>query len=160
MTPADTDLLVALSPPQSASEYAHSSPLCCQRNQHLALGFPTRYRPILLTRSTSGMVGLAIAQHTCIRCKLEIWSILRQVTDSCSECSVPHDVTNCECLPVIVIIICHLRSVAVVSVVHVVPGSVWIRPCARCCSPLPSSFLSTALRSGSPAPTQDLSVFP
>ena len=70
MTPADTDLRVALSPPQSASEYASSSPLCCQRNQHLALGFPTRYRPILLTRSMSRIVGFAIAQHTCIDANL------------------------------------------------------------------------------------------
>ena len=30
MTPADTELRVALSPPQSASEYAYSPPLCCQ----------------------------------------------------------------------------------------------------------------------------------
>ena len=70
MTPADTDLRVILSPPQSASEYASSSPLCCQRNQHLALGFPTRCRPILLTRSMSRMVGFAKALHTGIDANL------------------------------------------------------------------------------------------
>ena len=50
------------SPPQSASEYASNSSLCCQRNQYLALGLPTRYRPILLTRSTSRMVDHRVAQ--------------------------------------------------------------------------------------------------
>ena len=57
-------------PPQSASEHASSSPLCCQRNQHLAHGFPTRYRPILLTRSMLRIAGFAIAQHTCIDANL------------------------------------------------------------------------------------------
>ena len=70
MTLADTDPRVTLSPLQSASEYASSSPLCCQRNQHLALGFPMKYRPILLTRSISRIVGFAKAQRTCIDANL------------------------------------------------------------------------------------------
>ena len=70
MTPPATDLRVALSPPQSASEYASSSPLCCQRNPHFALGLPARYLPILLTPSESRTVGLAIAQHTYIAANL------------------------------------------------------------------------------------------
>ena len=69
ITPADTHRRVALSPPQSASEYASSS-LCCQRNQHFALGFPAKYLPILLTRCMSRTDVFAIAQHTCMDAKL------------------------------------------------------------------------------------------
>ena len=122
----------------SASEYASGSPLCCQRNQHLALGFPTRYRPILVTRSMSRTGELAIAQETCIDAKLRSGR-------SC-ECSVLRDVTTCECLAVIGVVTCHLRSVPVVTVVHVVPLGFSLDPSlsSLVLSPLPSSFLSTA----------------
>ena len=67
ITPAGTDRRVDLSPPQSASEYASSSPRCCQRNRHSARGFTTRYLPsILLTRSMSDTDGFGIGHHTCM----------------------------------------------------------------------------------------------
>ena len=43
------------------------------------------------------------------------------MTDSCNECSEPRDVTSRECLAVIVVVICHLRSVHVVTLTQVVP---------------------------------------
>ena len=58
MTPAETDRRVALSPPQSASSRPPKSLLCSQRNQHFALGLPTRYLPILLTHSISASTVL------------------------------------------------------------------------------------------------------
>ena len=61
MTPAETDRRGALSPPQSASESASKSPLCCQRNQHFALGLPTKYLPILLTHSLAFIPPCRIA---------------------------------------------------------------------------------------------------
>ena len=67
MTPAETDRRYALSPPQSASEEASTSPICCQ---HFALGLPTRYLPILLTHSMSRIDGFAITQHTRIDANL------------------------------------------------------------------------------------------
>ena len=69
-TPADTDRRVDLSPLQWASEHASSSPLCSQWNKHSTRGFPTRYLPILLTRSMSHTDWFAIAQHTCIDANL------------------------------------------------------------------------------------------
>ena len=70
ITPAATDRRVTLSRPQSASEYASRSPTCCQWNKHSVCGFPTRYLPILLTRSRLDADGFAIAQHTCTAANL------------------------------------------------------------------------------------------
>ena len=113
MTPADTDRRVALSPPQSASEYASSSPLCCQRNQNLALGFPTRYLPNLLTRSMSRTDSFVIAQHTCIDANLRSGRScdkkLIRATNATYFVTSPPVVTR------------HLRSVTVVTVTHAVP---------------------------------------
>ena len=40
-----------------------SSPLCCERNEHLAFGFPAVYLPILFTLSTSRTGGFAIEKR-------------------------------------------------------------------------------------------------
>ena len=109
------------SSPQSASEHASSSPLCCRRNQHLALGFPNEVSPNSLDAFHVAHRWLCHRTAHLHWRELEIWSILRQVTDSCHECSVPCDVTICECLAVWVTVFRHLRSVPVVTVVRVVP---------------------------------------
>ena len=57
----------------------------CQRNKHSACGFPTRYLSIRLTFSMSDVVGFAIAKHTWHDAKLEIWPVLRQITDPRNE---------------------------------------------------------------------------
>ena len=71
------------------------------------------------------------------RRQLEVWSILRQVTDSCHECSAC-DVTMCKCLAVGVIVVRHLRSIPVVTVVGVVP------PVSSLSLPLSTSALPLA----------------
>ena len=143
IAPADTDRRVALSPPfQSASEYASTLPLCCQRNQHVAFGLPARYLPILLTRSESRTDGLAIA-HYAIDANMR--------SGRSHKCSVHRDVTSCECLTVFSPSLCHLYSVPSVLVTHVVPIvlgfslSLALSPSSspqrresRCGSPVPS----------------------
>ena len=78
-----------------------------------------RYRPLDSLHVAHGRLHHRTAHWH--RCELDTCSVLRQVTDSRSECSVPRDVATCECLAVIVIITCHLRSVTVVTVVHAIP---------------------------------------
>ena len=149
-TPADTDRLVA-------------SPVSVRIQ--LATLLPTKPAP--RSRPPDEVSSDPRPRHRTThlhRCKLEIWSILRQVTDSCSECSVPSDAATCECWAVVVIIICHLQSVPVVTVVHVVPFVFSLGLF------LSSSLLSLAFilpfhgtrwsRSDSLTLTQDLSVFP
>ena len=119
ITPADTNRRVALSPPQSASEYASSSPLYCKWKKLFAFGFPAKYHPILLTRIMLRTDGFAIAQHTCIAANFR-WSMW-QVTDACS---VLRDHTTCECLTVVRVVtfaIYHLHSVLVVTITRVIP---------------------------------------
>ena len=67
------------------------------------------------------------------RSELEVWSVLRQVADSCDECSVPRNVTARECLAVAGVTACHRRLVSAVTLIHVVP--LVLGPCP---SPSPS----------------------
>ena len=122
----DPSRRVALSPLQSAFEYTSSSPLCCQRNQHLARGFPARYRPILLTHAPCPAV--------------RAWPLHLQVADPCDESSVPRDVTARECLAVTGNIVCHLRLVSVVTLIHVVPLVLGLCP-SQSPSILPLAFI-------------------
>ena len=125
ITPADTDRRVTLSPPQSASEYAWRSPLCCHWNKHSARGYNTRHLPILSIRSRSDTGGFAIAQHRCIAANLR----------SCRSCDKKLmrgtsalyfvTVTTFECLTVVRVVtfvICHLHSVLVARIIPIVFG--------------------------------------
>ena len=120
MTPADTDGRVGLSP-QSAPEYASNSPLCYQRNQPFAEGFPAKYLPILLPRSMSRTYGFPIAQHTCIDANLTPDRSCDKQLIRATSARYRVMVTTCECLAVIDVVTCHLRSVPVITVTHAVP---------------------------------------
>ena len=122
IAPPDTDRRVAGSPSQSASEFVPKSPLWSKLQWHFSLALPARYLPILLTRSQSRTVGLAIHSVACLhRSKLEIWSILRQITVACHQSHVLCDVASCECPAVGLIVVCHLHPVSVVPFTLVVP---------------------------------------
>ena len=134
MTPENTDRRVALSlTPSQRLGTSPASPLCCQRNQLLALCFPARFRPILLDTVHVPQCWLGHCAAHLHRSELEIWSVLRQVSDSCDECTVPRNVTARECLAVTGIIVCHLRLVSAVTLIHVVPLLLGLCP-----SPSPS----------------------
>ena len=135
-----------MSPLRSASEYASSSPLCCQRNQHLALDFPTRYRPILLTRSMWRIVGFDIAQHTCIDANLRsgrscdkklirATSALYRVMSPFVSAWLSGSSSSATCG--------RSLSSLLFALSHLCP--VWVCPCPRRLSPLPSSLLFTAV---------------
>ena len=122
IAPPDIDRRVAGSPPQSASEFVPRLPLWSKLQWHFSLALPARYLPILLTRSQSRTVGLAIHSVACLhRSKLEIWSILRQITVACHQSNVLCNVTSWECPTVRLIVVCHLHPVPVVPVTLVVP---------------------------------------
>ena len=145
MTPADTDFQVASSSSQSAFRI----------RLQLATLLPTEQAPRSRPPdevSSDPFDAFHVAHgRPChrttnlYRCKLEIWSILRQATDS----RVPRDVTTCDCRAVVVIIICHLQSVPLVTVVHVVPlvfGLILPLHCARCRKGTPSSVVGQSMR--------------
>ena len=161
MTPADTDLRVALSPLQSVcfqlTTLLPAEPTTCLRLPNEVSSHPFDRFHV----AHSSLCHRITYPHWR---KLEIWSILRQVTDSRHECSVPCDVTLCECLAVGVIVICHLRSVPVDTVVPVIPlvlrlglhlSTSALSPCLH-----PYSPRHMVSQSDSLAPTQNLSVSP
>ena len=120
VTPAGTDRRVVLSPILSASEYTSNS-LLLPAEQACCSWLPSEVPP-------NPLYSFHVKHKwTCHRaaelhwCELEIWSVLWQVTHSCDKCSVLRDVATCECLAVIGVVTCHLRSVPVVTVTRTFP---------------------------------------